>query len=741
MTIRAKTAVAVLTALSCSALVAFFISQQVISRAAEEVARRHAEEAGRLLIRILNHDLDELTRIGEDWAQWDDTFEYIASRNPDYVEKNLDDETLTRNRFDLFVLVDTDRNPVFSLGFSRHDRRRFDPPVDLARLAKSIPTSMFAAIEGGLSGVWTDGDSRFLICVEPVTTSLYDKAPNGALIIGRVIDSQLLREWELLTGLSIHKAGASDDSTSWVRGSDRPRVKTVDSADGVIGLTVFPGALGTEPVTFAVETGHPSSGQANLDALTVLALLVGSGLVIFLVATTSIGRILVQRLERLHRFVANVRGSGDLGQRISLGGTDELSDLAEAINAFLDRMNDDMRRLHSGADDLRDSLRMIDDIIQNMPVGIIQWRYARDPERLLLIDANPVARKLVDLRLPAMKDAEFDSLFPADAAGDLRAMLLDVMRGGAPVNVDELDFPGRRGDRVFHVYAFALPGERLCVVLEDITHRRDAEHERAKLEEQLRQSQKMEAVGRLAGGVAHDFNNILTTIRGYSELLLESTDESDPTHEDLTEIRTAADRAAQLTAQLLAFSRRQVYSPRDIEINDLLLRSTKMLRRLIGEDIELSTRVAGNDLHLRADPTQIEQILVNLVVNARDAIVANGRIRIQVDARRVDEEFEADHPDAAVGDYVVISVSDNGAGMADEVRTKIFEPFFTTKERGKGTGLGLSTVYGIVRQNRGFLVVLSKPGEGSTFDVYLPRIVDREPSASGADEGSTAGKS
>ncbi|MCL4234960.1 MAG: HAMP domain-containing protein [Deltaproteobacteria bacterium] len=727
---------AVLTALLCSALMAFFISGTVISRAADDHARLAARDAGQLLIRIVNHDQAELTRISEDWAQWDDTFDYIGARDAGYVEKNLDDETLARNRFDLFALTDTDRNLVFSLGFSRRERRRIEPPADLVRLAMTIPVSIFESAEGGFAGIWTSGESRYLIGVEPVTPSLYDKPPNGALIVGRAIDDQLLREWEHMTGLAIREASEVEIASRDSPETERASADAIDSPDGIVGLVVIPGTLNTAVEGFVVQSRSAADTRPNLDVLTVLVLLVGSGLLIALVATTSIGRILVQRLEALHRFVAEVRRSGSFDQRIAMHGNDEISELAAAFNAFLDRIGADLLRVQSGADALRDSLRMIDDIIQNMPVGIVQWRYLREGERLALIDANPVAEVLTGLRSKERAGEEFGDLFPKAADAGVKELFLDVMRGGTPVDVDEFAIPGLRSDRSFHIYAFALPQDRLCVVIEDITHRRDAERERAKLEEQLRQSQKMEAVGRLAGGVAHDFNNILTTIRGYSELLLETTAHSDPSHEDLSEIRDAADRAAQLTAQLLAFSRRQVYSPRDIEINDLLLRSSKMLRRLIGEDIELATRVAGTDLHLRADPTQIEQILVNLVVNARDAIGTSGKIRIEVDGRFVDEDFEATHADAKAGDYVVISVSDNGAGMTADVRSQIFEPFFTTKERGKGTGLGLSTVYGIVRQNRGFLVVESTHGEGSTFHVHLPRVVEGG-AGGGGDAGST----
>ncbi len=722
MTIRAKTAVAVLTALLCSALVAFFISGTVISRAAQEVARRDARDAGRLLTRILDRERQEIERVGEDWAQWDDTFEFIANADPEYIEKNLDDETLARNHFDVFAVTGTNRRTLFSLGFSCRERKRGNAPPDLDRLTAALPESLFASVDGGFTGLWTFGGRRYLIGVESVTNSLYDKPPNGALIIGREIDAQLISEWKHLSGIEIRLKDPSAPVRTATKDTLEVSVDAVDQPDGsVVGVARIPGALGSAAAEFVVQSAAAPADRPKREVLLTLALLVSSGLLISLVATTSIGRILVHRLEHLHRFVAEVRRSGGLDRRIVMRGNDEIAELAAAFNALLDRIGNDVLRLRSGSDALKDSLRMIDDIIQNMPVGIVQWRYQREPEGLLFIAANPVAQRLIGVSAAQQAGLEFDELFPDTEARDVKDLFLGVMRGRNSMDVDELAFPGCQRDRVFHLYAFALPHDRLCVVIEDVTHRRDAESERAKLEEQLRQSQKMEAVGRLAGGVAHDFNNILTTIRGYAELLLEQADDRDPAYEDLTEIRDAADRAAQLTAQLLAFSRRQVYSPRDIELNDLLLRSTKMLRRLIGEDIELSTRVAGVDLHLRADPTQIEQILINLVVNARDAIASSGKIRIQADASRVDAQFAERHADAKAGDYVVISVSDDGAGMDAEVQAKIFEPFFTTKERGKGTGLGLSTVYGIVRQNGGFIVVTSAVGAGSTFDVHIPR--------------------
>jgi PAS domain S-box-containing protein len=246
--------------------------------------------------------------------------------------------------------------------------------------------------------------------------------------------------------------------------------------------------------------------------------------------------------------------------------------------------------------------------------------------------------------------------------------------------------------------------------------------ERVQLEQQLRQAQKMEAVGRLAGGIAHDFNNILTAITGYADLLLEDLRPTDSRHQDVAEIRKAADRAAGLTRQLLAFSRQQVLQPSVIDVKTLVGDLEKMLGRLLGEDVELGTRLAPDTGRVKADAGQLEQVLMNLAVNARDAMPDGGKLTLETSNVDLSEEYAADHYPARPGPYVMIAVTDSGTGMSEETQAHMFEPFFTTKEKGKGTGLGLATVYGIIKQSGGFIWVYSELGHGTTFKIYLPRV-------------------
>jgi PAS domain S-box-containing protein len=265
----------------------------------------------------------------------------------------------------------------------------------------------------------------------------------------------------------------------------------------------------------------------------------------------------------------------------------------------------------------------------------------------------------------------------------------------------------------------------LVGIFRDITARKKAEEEKAKLQDQLLQSQKMESVGRLAGGVAHDFNNMLGVILGHAEMALEKVDPAQSLHANLQEIRKAAVRSSDLTRQLLAFARKQTVSPKVLDMNGTVSGMLIMLQRLIGEDIHLAWLPGVNLWPIKIDPSQIDQVLANLCVNARDAITGVGKVTIETGNVSFDEAYCADHAGFVPGEYVLLAVSDDGCGMDNGVLSKLFEPFFTTKEVGKGTGLGLATIYGIVKQNNGFINVYSEPDQGTTFRIYLPRHIGK----------------
>jgi two-component system, cell cycle sensor histidine kinase and response regulator CckA len=386
-------------------------------------------------------------------------------------------------------------------------------------------------------------------------------------------------------------------------------------------------------------------------------------------------------------------------------------DLVGSVVTFLDiterrRAEQDLRRSEVRVQ------RLVDSNIIGITIGDLAGK---------LIDANAAFLGLLgysreELLSGAMR---WDAMTPPEYRDRDQRSVDELKRTGVAAPWEK-EFFRKDGSRVSVLIGVATvlsaQGDIECVAfVVDIS-------ERKHLEQQLRQAQKMEAIGQLAGGLAHDFNNLLGVIIGYSELLLDRTHDDIKMHKQCEEIKKAGDRAASLTRQLLAFSRQQVLAPRVLNLNAVVVETEKMLRRLIREDILLQTSLDPTLGAVKADPGQMEQVIMNLAVNARDAMPMGGKLVIETTNAELDEKYALHHPPCLAGRYVLLSVTDTGIGMNEETRAHIFEPFFTTKELGKGTGLGLSTVYGVIQQSGGYIWVYSEPKQGSTFKIYLPRV-------------------
>jgi PAS domain S-box-containing protein len=343
--------------------------------------------------------------------------------------------------------------------------------------------------------------------------------------------------------------------------------------------------------------------------------------------------------------------------------------------------------------------------------------WVADPETMRFLRVNEAAERQYGYTAEEFAELSIHDLLPESE----RATFPERCREGAASGHTQWRKKHRKKDgKLFDVEVTSHPLDYAgrvvrLVVAQDLS-------ERHSLEEQLRQAQKMEAVGRLAGGVAHDFNNLLMVIKGHTELLLGLLPGSEQATHKIEQIDRAADRATSLTRQLLAFSRMQVLQPRVMNLNTVIEDMGKLLPRLIGEDIELVVSPAADLGTIRADASQMEQVIMNLAVNSRDAMPSGGRLRIETSNAHLDDAYTAAHPIVRAGKYVVLAVSDTGMGMDEETQAHIFEPFFTTKEQGKGTGLGLATVYGVVKQSGGFIWVYSELGKGTCFKIYLPRV-------------------
>ncbi len=345
---------------------------------------------------------------------------------------------------------------------------------------------------------------------------------------------------------------------------------------------------------------------------------------------------------------------------------------------------------------------------------------------------NQAASRMLKYQWTEVIGKSIDMLIAPEFRADVNFFVASQSSAGVPshrivgntIEVDALTRDGKRLPVEFSVsYGTRGREDFLLVIMRDISEKKRSQEVLEETEAQLRLSQKMEAIGRLAGGVAHDFNNLLGAILGYSDVMLLDVKKGDPLREDILEISRAAKRAAELTRQLLVFSRKQVMQPQVFNLNGVVEGAKRMLGRLIGEDIHLETSLDPELNTTRADPVQMEQVIMNLVVNARDAMPAGGQLHIRTSNARIPiENAVRDFQNSISGDCIILEVEDTGAGMNEEVLSHIFEPFFTTKEKGKGTGLGLSTVFGIVKQSEGVITVDSSPGSGTVFRVYMPAV-------------------
>ncbi|MBE0569389.1 MAG: response regulator [Deltaproteobacteria bacterium] len=676
------------------------------------------------LARILKNDTDVAYGL----------FHYNGTRGDAKPLKSAMDQLYPKINLPVFIMSDPGGNVLYSAGTGKgpnQGRLKGTPAFKKALKGEQVITAIPAPEGFGI---------RAIVPIHGFGSG----KPSGLLILGNRIDDVFAGKIARETGSQVFIAtsdkviaGSYDPGVS---GTFDPRLAkdSLDQGKPIFHMdnkayrsfTYVPITIVDEKFCLLIETdisvirellamNRTRMAQWGLILLIGIAMI---GAVFALLLILPLNRLYGKALQTIREY------SGEDPEAIPR--ENEISTLVRANDVMLDTIKNHLAERARAEEAFHETSSTLHALIEASPLAVV----VGDASGTVRV-WNPAA-----IRMFGWDESETigrpNPLLSSDGNPELRATCNLVLSGEKFSNT-EIRCRARDGSEIVLAFSGAplldaqAQVSSMVAIMADVTDAREAEAALHRSEEQLRQSMKMEAVGKLAGGVAHDFNNLLSVITGYSELLLLRTDDRNPARREIEEIHKAGERAASLTQQLLAFSRRQVLKPKRIRMNDVVENLGKMLRRLIGEDIEFATEDGGELWAVRADPSQIEQILMNLCVNARDAMPEGGRLVVSTANVTLDAPLMERELTVPPGRYAALRVADNGTGMDEEILSRIFEPFFTTKSQGKGTGLGLATVYGIVKQSGGYIRVVSAPGQGTSFSVYLPAVEGEEEETAG----------
>jgi PAS domain S-box-containing protein len=674
----------------------------------EDFARQNLEQASS----AVQNELDTLERTTSEYAAWDQTYAFLHGKNPGYVKSEFPVPTFQQLKVNFIVILDNSGRKVFSKGFSLTAQEEVPVPADLDRHLR--PGSLLLKLPDETSkqmGILLLESGPVFIDSHPVLTSNSQGPIAGTLLMGRWLDTDELNRLSEMTHMPLevqllNGEGMRPDFQTAARALTKtaPTLTRMHDPDTLAAYEQLNDVYGKPTLILRVLLPRRIYQQGQASLLQFLLLLLAAGLAFGAMTLYLLERTVLSRVANLTESITEIGASGDLSGRLLVTGKDELGYLGESINGMLE----DLERTQN---ERREGEARLGVMIEKMPV--VLWTTDKDLRFTSSMGAGLKALGLRTNEVVGKSLYEYfrteDPEFPAIAA---HRKALE----GEP-GTFEIEWEKRALEA--HVQPLhSNEGEALGVigVALDVT-------DRQRLADQLRQSQKMQAIGELAGGVAHDFNNLLMVVKGHSEMLLDRLPDSSPLRHGIEQMQSASERAAGLTRQLLAFSRKQVLQPRVLDLNEVVAGMIQMVSRVIGEDIELEFLPCLNLGRVKADPSQMEQVVLNLVVNARDAMPEGGQLTIETSNIEIDRSYAASHPGGMEpGPYVMLTVSDTGCGMDAKTQARIFEPFFTTKGQGKGTGLGLATVYGVVKQSGGFIWVYSEVGRGTTFKIHLPQV-------------------
>jgi PAS domain S-box-containing protein len=677
----------------------------------EDFARQNLERASS----AVKNELDTLERTTSEYAAWDQTYAFLRGKKPGYVKSEFPVPTFQQLKVNFVVILDKSGRKVFSKGFSLVTLEEVAVPADFDRhLGPRSPLLNLPNESSKVMGILMLESGPVFVDSHPVLTSDSQGPIVGTLLMGRWLDADEVLRLSEMTHMAIEAqrldAGALRPdfrAAANVLSKDAPIMTRNYDAGSLAAYEQLNDIYGKPALILRILLPRRIYQQGQASLLQFLLLLLAAGLAFGAMTLYLLERTVLSRVANLTESITEIGASGDLSGRLATTGKDELGYLGESINGMLEDLERTQIERHE--DETRLGV-----MIEKMPV--VLW--TTDTE-LRFTSSMGAGLKALGLRTNEVVGKSLFEYFRTEDP-ELPAIAAHSKALAGESATFEIEWEKRFLEA--HVQPLhSNEGETIGVigVALDIT-------DRQRLADQLRQSQKMQAIGELAGGVAHDFNNLLMVVKGHAEMLLDRLPDSSPLRHSIEQMQGASERAAGLTRQLLAFSRKQVLQPVRLDLNGVVAGMIQMVSRVIGEDIELVFLPCLKLGLVKADPSQMEQVVLNLVVNARDAMPEGGKLTIETSNVVIDRSYAAKHPGGMEpGPYVMLTVSDNGCGMDAKTQARIFEPFFTTKGQGKGTGLGLATVYGVVKQSGGFVWVYSEVGRGTTFKIHLPQVTSQ----------------
>ena len=735
-------------------LVGFFVlTRLTLLRRFRQYEDRQAHQQLERANTELENDITQLGTVVHDDAEWDEAYDFVEHPNRRFLDSNFPRAMFTELRISVAEYLDNSNRVLFEQ-YTGPDGKNSSIPEDVqqeilkrGRFLGDFPPDSVR------SGIVLLPTGPAMLASFPVMKSNGNGPPVGTLIMGRLLDANEIHRLSLLTHIDLQVYRLDDKAlpadvqmAAHALSRLNPIVTRPVDANLLIGYRLINDVEGQPALVMTARLPRTIYTEGKATEVYLMGAVPALGLAFSILTMFLLERLVLSRLIGLGRNVETIGARGDLSARLASEGHDELTRVSDLINRMLANLEKAEQERRRQEERYRAYINQSTEgiwrceVTRPLPIAAPrEQQLAHLHENLYLAECNDALARLHGFRSPMeMEGHPLREFFDASFPKNLELVHKFLEAGYSVADAESIKVDGNGHPRYFtnNISGVIENGTlvRIWGAQREVTEQR-------RLESQLRQAQKMEAMGRLAGGVAHDFNNLLSVIHGYTELVMRRFAPGSDGLRDAQHVLHATEKAASLTLQLLAFGRKQVLAPRILDLNAVIRDLDRILRRLIREDIEVVVQTDPRLWLVKADPAQMEQVIINLAVNARDALATGGTVTVETKNVELDESASRHDPALRPGEYVLLAVSDDGVGMDAETRANIFEPFFTTKPVGKGTGLGLSTVYGIVQQSGGQISVYSEPGRGSSFKIYLPRAegkveavtapLKREPVAAG----------